>query len=212
VKVALIYIFPQVAAHTYEPLARRFTQTYLANPPGVEPHDLHVISNGGDITEHQRKLFDPLPVTHHTHNNVGKDVGAFQMAAETIPCDLMLCLGSHVHFWRAGWLDQIVGVFLDNGPGLYGCWAFHQPADHIRTTAFWLPPEVLRSYPSWIGDHQRYAFEHDRQNSITAWCRKVGFPTLQVTWNRVLDYDHWDHVIRNETLLLDQHCDHQGWG
>jgi len=193
-----------VNIRVYEPLARRFADTYRKFPPGSEPHEVCVIENGGVVTERQRHLFDGLPVSFHAHNNRGKDIGGYEMAAHTIPCDLMLCFGSHVHFWKAGWLDRIVQVFLDNGPGLYGCWAFHQPAAHIRTTAFWLTPELLRAYPFFVGDNQRYPFEHGPKDSITAFVRDSGFPVRQVTWTEVLDEQHWRHIERSEDLLRDQ--------
>jgi hypothetical protein len=211
-KVCLTYILPQInAARVYEPLARRFAESYVRNPPGLEPHEITVISNGGPIQERQKRLFGPLPCRWMEHSNLAKDIGAFQLAAEKIACDLLICFGSHIHFWHAGWLDRIVEAFLDNGPALYGAWGFHQPADHIRTTAFWLPPELLRSYPSWIGDRQRYEFEHSPTNSITAHVRRLGFPTLEVGWTRVLDGPCWEVFDQNESLLRDQHTDRQGW-
>jgi hypothetical protein len=209
-KVVVAYCFPQVNVRIYEPLAHRFAQSYVANPPGLEAHDIWVISNGGPIQERQKRLFDPVPCGFLEHSNQGKDIGAFQMVADRIACDLLVCFGSHVHPWRPGWLDRIIEAFLANGPALYGAWGFHQPADHIRTTAFWLPPELLRAYPYYVGNRQRYDFEHG-PHSITSWCRKSGFPTLQVTWGYVLDYEHWTHADRSQTLLLDQHTDRMGW-
>src|ERR1017187_6549922 len=204
-KTALVYILPQVnAARVYEPLARRFVESYVRNPPGVEVHGLTIISNGGAIQERQKRLFDPLPCRWMEHSNLGKDVGAFQMAAEKIECDLLICFGSHIHFVRAGWLDRIVNVFLDNGPALYGAWGFHQPADHIRTTAFWMPPEILRSYPIWVGNSQRYGFEYGPQ-SITLFVHNLGFPVIQVGWTKALDYGHWEHFDQNESIFRDQH-------
>jgi hypothetical protein len=196
----------------YEPLARRFADSYRRFPPGVEPHEVCVVGNGGPVSPRQRHIFDGMPVSFHEHDNRGKDIGGYEMAAYKIPCDLMLCFGSHVHFWKSGWLDRIVSVFLDNGPGLYGPWAFHQPADHVRTTAFWLSPELLREYPFYVGNNQRYSFEHGRTESITAFVRNNGFPVLQVTWNEVLDQQHWHHCSKEETLFYDQWWDKTGVG
>lgn len=194
----------------YEPLARRFADSYRMFSPGSEPHEVCVIGNGGPVTAPQRHLFDGLPVSFHQHDNRGRDLGAFQLAAETIPCDLMVCFGSPIHFWRAGWLDRIVDVFLREGPAMFGPWGFYQPAPHLRTTCFWLPPELLRAYPFWIGDHLRYEAEHGK-NSLTAFTRNSGFPTIQVTWSKVLDGGNWENVTREDSLFLDQHCDKMGW-
>ena len=209
-KVCLAYILPQAQRATYEPLAYRFAQSYMANPPGAEPHEIHVVGNGGPVTERQKKLFDPLPCQWWEHDNSGKDIGAYQMIAEKLTCDLLLCFGSHVHFWKAGWLDRIVEAFLENGPGVFGFWGFHQPADHLRTTAFVISPDVLRAYPRWVGNGDRYAFEHSPKDSIAAFARQSGFPALQVTWTEALDRDHWRHLVKHEMILLDQFCDKQG--
>lgn len=198
-----------VNAIKYGPAARLFADTYMAHPPGETDHDLIVVLNGGNgVGPYQRKCFDPLPVTFVEHNNWGRDIGAFQMAADTIPCDLLLCLGSHVHFHRAGWLDRIARAFEDNGPALYGAWAFHHPRPHVRTTALWLPPELLRSYPHQIGDKDRYGFEHGT-DSITLWTQRMGFEPLMVSWNEVLPMPQWRHLSRDESLFLDQFMDPQ---
>ena len=207
----IAYVLPQVnAIKIYEPLARRFSQSYVQHPPGIEPHEVWVISNGAPIQERQKRLFDPVPCQWMEHNNVGRDLGAFQLAAERIDADLMLFLGSHVSFVRPGWLDRIIQVFLDHGPGMYGFWGFYQPAPHLRTTAFAMPPELMRQFPFWIGNGQRYEAEHGA-GSFTLWCQKVGFPTMQITWSKVLDKDHWEHVGRADTMFLDQHTARQGW-
>lgn len=189
----------------YGPAAQRWAQSYLSNPPGESPHDLYVVLNGGQGPgPYQQRLFSPLPVTYLEHNNWGKDVGAFQMAADRLDCDLMICFGSHVHFHRAGWLDRIVRAFEDNGPALYGCWGLPQPLPHIRTTAFFLPPDLLRLYPYVIGDPQRYEFEHGHE-SITLWCQKNGFETYMVTFSEVLPMSRWRHAGCEDCLFGDQH-------
>lgn len=195
----------------YIPLAKRFSDTYMANPPGDSPHTLYVVSNGDNIQPGHKALFDPLPVNHITHNNFGKDIGAHIMAADVIQCDLMIFMGSHIHFRRPGWLDRIVNVYLENGPGLYGPWGFHQPALHLRTTCYWCPPEILRSYPYQVGDPQRYPFEHSPTDSIVAHTKKIGFPTMMVTWGGAYESKDWRHVENEDCLMLDQHTDSIGY-
>lgn len=210
-RVALAYIFPQLNFPKYEPLAQRFVDSYMTHPPGQYPHTVHVIANGYDIGLRQRNVFGPLPVTHMTHNNYGQDIGAFIMASDVIPCDLLVCLGAHVHFRRAGWLDRLVNAYLDNGPGLYGAWGFHEPARHLRTTSFWCSPEILNTYPYEVGNPQRYAFEHSPDRSIVAHTAKMGFPTLMVTWAGTFEPKDWRHVENRDCLMLDQHTDSIGY-
>jgi hypothetical protein len=189
-------------------MARRFTDTYMQNPPGDIPHEITVVINGGDTTAHDwvRPLFNPLPVNFLQHNNYGKDIGAYQFAADQLDCDLMICLGAPVHFHKAGWLDRIAMAYYENGPAVYGPWGFGVPRPHLRTTAFWLPPVFLNSYPKRVGDGDRYGFEHG-SDSITLWSKKLGFDPLMVTWDGCYKMDEWHHITTEQSLFIDQHMD-----
>lgn len=210
-EVAIAYVLPNLLLDTYVPSARRFVRSYTDYPPGSYPHDIHIIINGPDPTQPLKKLFEPIPVQFIQHNNWAKDIGAFMLAAQLIACDLLVCLGSHIHFHRGGWLDRMMDVYLENGPGLYGCWGYDAPAPHIRTTAFWLPPDLLYSYPHPMADDKRYSFEHGRKESILRWALDCGFPVGMVGWTRALFYPNFDHQPAEECLMLDQHTDRQGF-
>jgi hypothetical protein len=131
------------------------------------------------------------------------------MIAGVVKCDLMLFFGAHIYFWRAGWLERLVQAYLENGPGLYGTWAFHQPRPHIRTTAFACAPELLDCYPHVVHDGGRYAFEHG-DDSLTLWAQRSGFVTNMVTWDGCYPMDQWKHVSREESLFYDQWFDGRG--
>lgn len=206
-KIAIVYIHPTAHAYTYVPLAKRFVKTYMECPPGSTDHELHVAINGSvPIGDWCRSLFKPLAPGFFAHNNYGKDIGAYQSAADLIPCDLMVCLGAPVHFHKPGWLDRIVQAYMENGPAVYAPWGFHQPLPHLRTTAFWCPPEFLSSYPHRVSDRERYQFEHGL-DSITLWTQKLGFEPLQVTWRGVFGMENWHHCTRDESLFIDQHME-----
>lgn len=210
-KVAVIYVFPQVEAKKYEMMAHRFATQYMSHPPGESDHDLIVcVNGGGQITPRQEKLFDPLVPTFIYHNNVGKDLGAYMMAARNVPCDLLVCIGAPARPRMAGWLDLMVRAVENNGPGVYGCWAFHEPAVHIRTTVFWISPELLTAYPHVIDNSNRYQFEHG-PDSIALWCMKRGFPALQVTRRGVFSVEKWHYINHEDSLFADQHMDGQGF-
>ena len=209
-RIALVYIFPQVDLPTYGRLAHRFTQSYMQNPPGAVDHSLYVVANGAEPNKTLKAYLSPLPVTWLTHNNYGKDIGAFQLAARSIDCDLLVCLGANVYFHRPGWLDYIAKAYLDYGPGLYGAWGFHQPLSHLRTTAFWMPPAILNSYPIWVGNEHRYEFEHG-YGSILAHVTKIGYPVMMVTRRGVFAERDFHHVECEDCLFLDQHTDSIGY-
>lgn len=185
--------------------------SYTQHPPGGTNHELHVIINGDEPRKQDERTFSPLDPVFHQHDNFGKDIGAFQFAARTIPADLMIFLGSPVHFRRAGWLDVMVNAYERNGPGIYGSYAFHQPALHIRTTNFWMPPDLLNGYPHVVGNEHRYMFEHGGKDSITEWTIGVGFNAWMVTWRGIFPPKQWTHVHNEEALLLDQHSDSIGY-
>lgn len=207
-KVEIAYVFPDLRLATYVPLARRFVASYLEHPPGASDHEVQVLVTGGHgqrLLEYER-LFHPLPCRFRIHDNAGKDIGAYQEFSAESDADLVVFLGAPVHFTRAGWLDRIMMAYEENGPGLYGCWGFHQPMDHIRTTAFWCPPALLNSYPFQIQNRSRYEFEHGR-TSITAHTVLMGLECYMVTWGEVLPRSQWRSVTNEECLFLDQHAE-----
>jgi len=205
--IKVCYVYPALDPGTYRPMAERFVQTYMEFPPGAADHEIIVLINGGHPNNQPiyDRLFSPLAVQYLYHDNTGKDIGAFAAAASQLKCDLMVCLGAPIHFLRAGWLDRIVMVYEDNGPGLYGGWGFHQPTAHIRTTAFWLPPEILSAYPYVIHDGNRYEFEHGGA-SILQFVKSLGMEGHMVTMDGCYPEPNWHHVERSRVLMLDQHC------
>lgn len=204
-RIAIVYVLPVISF--YEPMARRFAQQYILHPPGTSDHNVFVVLNGtNSVSDRQRQLFYPLVPEFLCHDNSGKDIGAYQMAAQVIDADIIMCVGTPVRPCVAGWLDWIVKGIEDNGPGLYGCWAFHVPSPHIRTTLFWTHRAILLSYPHAVSTDKRYEFEFGT-NSITRHCMKLGLPTLQVTANGVFDVKDWHVADSNENIFLDQHCD-----
>jgi hypothetical protein len=209
--VALAYIFPNLLPKTYEPMARRFASKYVTHPPGVTDHELFVIVNGGqELACDPETLFLPLAPRFIYHDNSAKDLGAYFHAAGRIPCDLLVCIGSPVRPHLDGWLDMMVRAVEDNGPGLYGPWGSHQPRTHLRTTCFWIAPEILKAYPDTISNHNRYSFEHGR-NSITLWCLSAGYNAMQVTRRGAFVAERFHHVNPDDSLMFDQICDVEGW-
>lgn len=206
--VSVVYVHPAVEPLAYRPLAKRFVDTYMQYPPGAHDHRISVVVNGG-APSHQKnyeRLMSPLPCSFLYHTNIGKDIGAFQKAAAEIKCDLMICLGAPVYFRRAGWLDRIVQAYEDHGPALYGAWGFHNPATHIRTTAFWMPPELLNSYPYVVTNDARYEFEHGTR-SITSHVAALGLECYMVTWDGCYPRKDWHHVELERCMFRDQHTD-----
>lgn len=205
--VALAYVYPQVNAREFLVPAQRFASTYLWSKP-KKPHQLHVVFNGPPPNAASLRALDGLDYQPHEHNNDGWDIGAFQMLGDSLDCDLLICMGTHIHFHRPNWLEMMVGSYIQNGPGLYGCWAYLSPDWHVRTTCFWCPPQILQAYPNRVGSRRssRYEFEHGN-NSLTRFVLSAGLGCWMVTWSGIYPFDQWENHAPgvDDSLVLDQH-------
>jgi hypothetical protein len=206
-RVAVGYVYPLVLPRTYYAAAQRFARTYRQFPPDYE-HELHILANGRQPAQNEVALFNGLSSHIHAYDNSGWDIGAFQRFAETVNCDLMVCLGANCHFYRRGWLKAMVDAVCECGPGLFGCAAYMGDMIHVRTTTFWFPPELLQSYPAYIGTSRasRYEFEHGK-TSFTHHVLNLEFPCVMATWEGNYAYPDWhDHAPdANQILVRDQH-------
>ncbi len=181
-KIAIIYVHP---AGWFDP-AMRFLNSYHNHPPMLE-HETVVICNGGKADEETRFLFASLPsLTLLEHDNSGQDIGAFQLAAELVPADMMMFFGAHAYFRRPGWLYRAEEAFRTHGTdNLYG--ATGNQGDmrfnvfpHIRTTAFWCSPVLMNAFPWKISSDNlppsprgyRYEFEHGA-HGLTTWVTQI---------------------------------------
>ncbi len=206
--VSVAYVYPAIQQQRYWPFAKRFVETWQQFPPGDTPHELVVYVNGREPGPLDKGLFAPVNARLVGRDNSAWDIGCYQDAAETLDCDLLVCLGAPVHFHRSGWMDRMVDAYVDNGPGLYGCACYLTPGWHVRTTIFWFPPILLRSYPEVVGTNRqsRYGFEHG-SNSFTRHVLGLGYPAIMVTWRGIYPFDQWaNHAPdRNDILARDQH-------
>jgi len=184
--VNVVYVYPNL--FRFERYVHRFVRTFKQFTPGKTKFSLVIVVNGLDLSEKQKELFDGLNPTFINHDNSGKDIGAFIAAANAFSnTALQVCFGTYIHFHQPNWLDRITDVYASYGPGLYGCWSYAEPRLHIRTTAFWLPAQLLLSYPSYVSSSTRYEFEHGK-NSILTWVHdKLGFNSYIVSWSRTVD-------------------------
>lgn len=207
---AVVYCCPVVQRRTYALLAQQFARTWRQCPPGNSPHELWVVYNGEPMLEVDRAWFAGLPHRELHHNNAGWDIGAFLLAAARVPADLMIFLGSHIRFHHPGWLDRMVGSYLQDGPGLFGPWGADYPNPHIRTTAFWCAPQLLLSYPYLVTSERpsRYAFEHGGR-SFTRHCLDCGLPAVMVTMAGSFPWPAWkghEPDAANSIVLDKQHA------
>lgn len=196
-KVAIVYIMPLCAGERYFDYALRFLQNYHEHPPGLA-HDSVIVLNGGRANSDLTCLFSTMQNTHFIeHDNSGQDIGGFQRAAREYPCDLMVFFGASTYFKRAGWLLRMVNAFNTYGNGLYGAMGNRGNVacgvyPHIRTTAFWMPPDLLNQNGFRVTHSgQRYAWEHG-QDCLTQWVHRRGLKARVVTWEMMTEPDNWD--------------------
>jgi hypothetical protein len=175
--------------------AKRFVDSYVKFPPKYA-HITTIVCNCGSPGQKEKDLFKPLPeVQFLQHDNSGYDLGGFIAAAKQSTADMMVCFGSHAHFWKAGWLARMVQARLKHGPGVYGSNTSFQEMPHLNTTSFWCDPVLLASYP-WpvVTDKDRYSFEQDKRNPDRPFWRFVhslGKRALLVTWDGEYEWPDW---------------------
>lgn len=196
-KIVIVYIFPPHDGDVHWDYAGRFLMSYQLNPPGLE-HESVVIVNGGRPNSQLACMFSPLDDCQLLeHDDSGYDIGGFQKAARTVPADLMVFFGGSAYFTRPGWLARMVQAFERHGNAQYGAMGNRGDArvgvwPHIRTTGFWMKPELMNSYPRQIiHPSQRHPFEHGPE-CLTSWLTRHGIGSWVVTWTRELEQHRWD--------------------
>lgn len=202
--------------------AIRFS-TYYRQFPSDYSHTLIVVANHPNW-RNSKKHFDGLNAIFIEGDNIGHDIGAFQCVANQITCDLMVFFGSSSYVTGRGWLKRMVESYQKHGVGIYGSTASGEDLrfnvfNHIRTTGFWMPPELLKSYPYDVESDQqsRYAFEHGQLN-ITNWVLSQGGKALMVTWLGEYEQPDWSkapNAFRNgnqsAVIVRDRLCDPPFW-
>jgi hypothetical protein len=204
--ICIVYIYP-VAIHgaQHATYAERFVKSYRQHPPGLE-HSTVVISNGGGPSSLAVRQCSWLQNAKFLqHDDSGMDIGGYQLAARTAPCDMMVCLGGASYFRGPNWLKRMVEVFEAYGEGLYGCTGnqgdnrvtangIERVWPHIRTTGFWCSPKLINSHPFKVfNNSQRYPYEHG-QNSLTNWAIINEKPVLVVGWNEIRQLHNCDSM------------------
>lgn len=197
--IAVVYVYPKDGADGFLELAGRFMNSYHRCPPGLD-HQTIVACQPGSDASGVAYLFDSLPnVRLLAHDNSGYDIGAFQRAAREVPCDLMVFFGATAYLKCPGWLIRMVESFAKNGDTLYGAMGNRgvphvgvQP--HIRTTGFWMTPQLLNAYPMRVMQpEQRYGFEHGA-NCLTSWISRQGKIPWVVAYDGEYQSPFWDSI------------------
>ena len=193
-KVVMVYVY---AGKPYLNYAGRFLHSYHEHPPQIE-HSTVVVVNNEKCSGEISALFSSLPgLSLIQHDNSGHDIGAFQLAARTVPCDMMAFFGASTFFSRSGWLLRMAVAFVRHGNAQYGAMGNRGNLNvkvwpHIRTTAFWMDPKLFNSYPHRIvSAGQRHPFEHGPE-CFTGWVKKQGLNSWVITWANEFLWDQWD--------------------
>lgn len=198
--IVVTYIYPMGQGAKWDVYAKRFAQRLERFKPTI-PFKLIVVANGKPPTKEARDLMDKFNPRWVEYNNEGWDIGAFQFVASFVDCDLLVCLGASTYFRAPGWLERMNEASLKRGMAIYGSMgSMGRPGygtfPHLRTSAWWFHPQILRSYPTLVVRHdQRYPFEHGK-NSIFQWAKSVGIAVWCVTYDGEYELEHC-HRIKN---------------
>lgn len=202
-RVAMVYVYPLDGQQGFAPRAAEFVASYVRNPPGMD-HQTVIVCNGAVAAQSSRDLFNPLPnVTFIDHDNSGWDIGAFQLAARTVPCQLMVFCGSHTYFRKPGWMVKMCDAALGLGDTLYGSTGNQGNIGvgvypHVRTTGFWCSPALMAAYPHLVsqtgGGGQRYEMEHGK-SCMSNWVKQMGRTPWIVGWDDIKSLDTCDSMV-----------------
>lgn len=215
-KVSIVYVYAPVAGAKYEFYACRFLDSYYHNPPGAD-HETIVMLNGSHETSELNCMFGPLPnLRFIQHDNSGYDIGAFQHASRDCNSEMIVFFGSSTYFYRPGWLLRMRQAFTKYGNAQYGAMGNRgnlavRVWPHIRTTAFWMSPQLMNAYPKIVRrKEERHPFEHGPE-CFTSWAKSKGVKSWVITWERDLTWQDWDsdpngfHRGNQSNLLAGDH-------
>lgn len=195
--VVLTYIYP--FGSKWDNYAKRFAARYQAFKPVTE-HHLVVIANGGKPpTKLMKDVFKDIDCEWMVHSNEGWDIGAYQMAAKRVHCEIMVMFGASTYFKRKGWLESIVDSHDRYGLGIYGAMGNSGSIQqhiwpHIRTTGWWLNPEILDAYPIPISHtRMRYQFEHGPA-CICEWAKSQGLKRWVTAFDKTYRLEDCDKI------------------
>lgn len=201
-KVTMVYVFWDVGS------AQRFAGTFQQCPPEHD-HLLIVVNNASYPEQLVEDVMGNIPFIQFAGDNRFKDLSAFADVAESVDTEAILCFGCYAFFRRSGWLKRMAEAWDQNGPRLYGTLCSYDVRPHVRTTGFWCPPKLIRSYPFDLGN--RYHFEHGH-TSFTWWAEQNDMNPLLVTWAGVYPKNQWmqapdSYHIGNQMncLIFDKH-------
>lgn len=226
-KTVLVYSFPLDARETFEPFARRYVESYLKYPPGVQ-HDVAVAGMNGESDVEDFLLFDKLNPIQYDIWTDGIDIGCTQLMAPKLAeqeYDFAVFSTSRVYFHREGWLRRLVEAREKYGDGLYGATGSYEcpngepekfPNPHMRTVLYGCNPkhmaELAKECP--VTDRATaHKFEAGIWNFAT-WFWRRAMPVKMVTWDDELDRDEWrkpSDIFRGgdqtNILCFDRHSD-----
>ena len=218
-KIVIVYVYPEDGRGQHGAYAQRFVDSYNQFPAGID-HDTLVVCNGAPVTEGCKARFASLPnLFFLEHDDSGWDIGAYQLAARTVPCDMMVFLGGSTFFRRAGWLARMYQAFQSHGNAQYGAMGNRGNIPfnvwpHIRSTAFWCHPALLAAYPYRISRYeQRHPFEHGR-DCFSEWVKRSGLLNWVITWTTEYQESMWDNTQagfhrgdQSDLLAYDRICE-----
>jgi hypothetical protein len=187
-KIVCVYIYPLAGANGHFDRALKFLQTYAGNPPGIA-HETVIVCNETPANDETKFLFGCMPgVQFLNHDGSGMDCGGYQLAARTVPADMMVFFGGNSYFRRPHWLTQMTWAFQKFGDTLYGSTGNQGDKrfgvyPHVRTTGFWCSPQLINRHPLKVTHNGlRYPFEHGPEG-LTTWVLNQNKMAYIVAWD-----------------------------
>jgi hypothetical protein len=189
-KPTFVYLHIAEKPEEFVPYSKRFVQTYLQFPPGID-HDLIVVSCAGVLNQQTKDIFAPLRCTFDEYLEGGWDIGAHQYMAHRTSSDFIVCCTSRTYFWKTDWLRRIVEAREQYGEGLYGSAGSYEISPHIRTCFYGCNPKIFREFPHKIDTRTKGVYFERGKWNFTRWFEEKGGKAWMVTWDGVYAKPEW---------------------
>lgn len=148
-KTFLVYPIPFNVWDLFDFYVYRFVKSFKAHPPGAD-YELILTCNWGEPTDEIHKLFYGTKAKFIPYYGGGCQIGAQQAVASTLDEGFIIGFTTHAWFHRAGWLDRLMKVRREQGPGLYGVCPSLEGKAHLRTSCYGMDAGMWHQYPRTV--------------------------------------------------------------
>lgn len=222
-RVIISYPLPFDNWATYRPWVEKFTRRFQQFPPGCD-YEVLAVCNWGEPTDEVREWFYGIKTRFIPYFDNGCDLGGHQFVAETLNTpkgkgfldsdsddSFVIGMTSRCFFHRAGWLERLIKVRKEKGPGIFFTSASKQGGTlHGCTRAFGMDASIWRAYPQEINSRLLGPYFEvglcNPYGNLLEWYTKYEeqYAAWLVHWDAVFELPHeWERYVASKGRFRD---------